>query len=206
MLFSLYRSLLHLYPESYQAKYGTPMLQTMEDILSNTPKSYARKLFLLKEIIATPLNACEQYLVLYSKNKGVSSTTVATLIALALLLPFLFALIADEISELLTGNHLYTSWLWSTPVLFIWIVLLPFISLALSISIYVISLVRQKKKNHKINLLAKRYWLVIFTIIISLGILGLVVFHDSVHCWFSSTSLNKVVTCTEQNILTIDRH
>lgn len=182
------------------------MLQTMEDILQDTPKPYARNMLLLKEIIATPLNACEQYLVLYSKNKGISARTVVALIALALLLPFIFALIADEISELLTGAHLYTSWLWSTPILFIWIVLLPFMSLALSISIYAISLVRQKRQGHKINLLAKRYWLVIFTIIISLGILGLVVFHDSVHCWFSSSSLNKVVSCTEQNVLTIDIH
>lgn len=182
------------------------MLQTMEDILSDTPRPEARSIILLKEIIATPLNACEQYLVIYSKNKGVSARTIAALIALVLLLPFLIALIADEISELLNGNHLYSSWLWSTPVLFIWIVLLPFVSLVLSLSIYIISLIRQRKQNKKINPLAKRYWLVIFTMLFSLAILCLVVFHDSVHCWFSSTSLNKMVTCTEQNILTIDIH
>ena len=205
MLLKIYELFLKLYPERYQEKYAREMLQTMRDIISHESKTRSA-IVLLKDILITPLNAGEQYIIYFSENRHVTPKTVVSLVALFLLLPFFLSIVMDEVTEFVSGGHLYNTWLWSRPVLLVWIVLLPLLSLTISLLIYILSLIRQARKDKKITPLSKRYWLVFVTIILSLGILVIVVFHDSTHCWFSKTEISNVLTCTESGILGGDQH
>lgn len=199
MLLNIYKFLLQLYPDQYQKQYSQQILQTIEDILANEKKTGKRYWILAKEIMVTPINALEQYVIIFATERRMTPKTILSLAALMLLSPFVVALLADEIAEFTTGDHLYNTWLWSRGALIVWIVVLPFISLVISLSIYIISLIRQIKK--KVSPFAKRYWLVLLTILFSAGILFLVVFHDSAHCWHGKTPINDVISCTESGIL-----
>lgn len=206
MLLRLYIKLLGLYPDQYRQHYTKQIRQTLQDILKHEPSKNKRHLILVKEILTLPLSAGEQYLITFSKQRHMSPKTIISLIALGLLIPFVIALLIDEISEFTTGGHLYNTWLWSRPVLLIWIVILPFISLVLALSTYLISLLRQRNKIHIGSLLAKRYWLPIVTIVFSVGILCLVVFHDTVHCWLVGVDARNIISCTESGLLGGDTH
>jgi ABC-type multidrug transport system permease subunit len=205
MLLKLYAHLLKLYPDHYQTSYKAGMIQTMEDIVANESRS--RSMFiLLREGIITPVNALEQYAIDFSHHRHVKPGTIVTLIAVLLLTPFFISIIIDEITEFTVGGHLYNTWFWSRPLLEVWIVFLPFICLALSLSTYVVSLCRHIQKERRVNPFAKRYWLILSTIILSAGILVLVMFHDSASCWSRQTNITNVLTCTETGFVTSDFH
>lgn len=203
MLLRIYQASLRLYPDSYQARYNKQILQTMHDVLKNEPSAMRRHWYVLKEITTNPLNALEQYVIVFSKQKHVTPKTLISLIALGLLVPFFIALSVDEVAEFATGDHLYNTWLWSRGVLITWIAVLPFISLVIALSVYIISLIRQKKKRSPF---AKRYWLLIGTIFLSASILFLVVFHSGARCWITNSSPDAIVNCTQKSILRSDSH
>lgn len=205
MLLKLYAYFLNLYPEHYQKSYKADMLQTMEDIL--THESRARStLTLLREVVVTPVNALEQYAIDFSRSRHTTPKTTITLVALSLLAPFFISLVIDELAEFITGGHLYNTWLWSKPVLLVWMVILPLISLAISLSVYAVSLIRHIRTTRRYTPVAKRYWLTISTILLSAAILALVVFHDSSQCWHHQTQINTILNCTETTILSTDQH
>jgi len=204
MLLRIYQELLKLYPEDYQKQYKQQILQTMGDVLANEPHANKRHLILIKEIITTPINALEQSFIAFSTRRHTTPWLVISITSLALLAPFFIAIAIDEISEFITGGHLYNTWLWNSTVLFIWIVALPFASLVLSLSTYLVSLIRHR--NKKMFFLGKKYWLTIITILLSVGILSLAIFHDSMRCWMKVTSVNNIISCTQSGVVNSDKH
>ena len=205
MLLRLYIHLLNLYPQQYQKRYRTHMVHTMQDILTDEPHPARRTLVLLQEIVTTPLNAAEEYIAEFSRQRHITSLMVLSLSACALLVPFVIAIIIDEVTELVTsGSHLYNGWVWSRPVLFVWIVVLPFLSLALAVSAYIVTIMRQRVRKQPVHLFAKRYWLLFSAILCAAGILSLVVLPDTVHCLFEAP--NHIVSCTESGIFRLDLH
>lgn len=202
----LYKKLLFLYPEQFRRKYGQQLLQTFDDILANEPSKFNRIGLCVKEIFIMPINIVEQHLINISRRGGLQKKTVVSIVAFTLLVPFILSLMSDEIAESLYGQHLFNTWLWSAPVLITWVIILPLISLVISLLTYLISVFRTSKKNGALSLQLRRSWPIITTFSLSLGILLIVVFHDSAHCWLGNpinevSHLSNTIRCTTRGLM-----
>lgn len=202
-LLSIYQKLLSLYPEQYRKKYGSQMVQTMDDMLAHESNRLQRVGIWLKEIIVLPPNLFEQHMIAVSRRGGLAPKTLMGFVALALLIPFFISMILDEFSEHFTGQHLYETWLWSQPVLTTWVILLPLISLFISLVTFLLLVLRTSLRKGRFTLRLQKFWLLIVASVLSAGILFIVAFHDSANCWLgnpinSVLQLNKTVQCTEK--------
>lgn len=207
---ALYQKLLLLYPEQYRKKYGVQIMQTMEDMIDSEPRTLRKIALWLKEVVVLPGNVLEEHMAVIAHRGGLTANALIGFISLFFLIPFLIAMIADEISERLYGEHLYDTWLWSKPMLKIWVIVLPLLSLFISIVTYSLLTLRASLRNGKITFQIKRLWLVIAAGLISSGILFVVAFHDSARCWIvgpnaNTTWVNRAVQCTENYFLNSDK-
>lgn len=195
-----------LYPEQYRKEYGTQIIYTLEDMLANEPRATRRLGIWMREIIVLPGNVLEQHVIAIARRGGPTSAALMGFISLALLVPFFIAMLLDEISERFYNQHLYGSWFWSKPVLTVWIVVLPLLSLFVSLATYVLLTLRANMRMGKLSFQLRRLWLLIATGLIALGVLFIVTFHDSSNCWFgNATSLNRAIQCTESIFLNSDK-
>lgn len=185
--FPRYSKLLKLYPAPYQKEYGEQTLQTLADMLDDPHAGKAA--VWTRTIVDLPLSLAKQNLIYAGgimKNETPNYIKLNSVIGAALLLPFFAALIANGSDRLIFNQDLYHSWLWHTPVLFTWVLALPAAAALLTL----ISLVlysRQHGRSQRTGWLKglldfRRNWPLLLVAIIALGIVGMVRFHDSVHC------------------------
>lgn len=203
---SIYKKILLLYPQQYRRQYGAQIVQTIEDMLVNEPRRLQRVYIWTKEIMVLPGNIFEQHMADIAHKGGLTSSALMGLISLVLLAPFFAAMMLDEVSERLYNQHLYGTWFWSKPILTIWVIALPLISLFISLVTYLVLTLRASIRAGRISLQARRLWPLIATALISSGVLFVVAFHDSAGCWLGgATNLNEAVQCTERVFLNSDK-
>lgn len=180
-----YKWLLRLYPGRYHKEYSEQMLLTAQDMLDNASSRVGRigvwiKLYadlsfsIFKEQLATTTDVLFHETPNYMKKSAIVSSI--------LLLPFFFFLIINS----LFAHRLYHTWVWSTPILFEWIVVLPALALLISAVVFTVWLLTQQERNKLVfwrNILDVRHnWPVLLTGFMGLFIILVVFGHDSVHC------------------------
>lgn len=180
--FPKYAKLLHLYPAAYRRQYSEQVLQTLADMLDDAPKEKAA--IWTRTMLDLPLSAMNQQL----RYTGAAMThdtpnyvKISALIGAILLIPF-FALV---IAHSLDANMQYSVF-WHFRVIFTFFVLLPsvaFLLTLIALTSWLIERHRQEKKSWTSGLLdIRRNWYLLIVLIVGLGIVGMVFFHDSVHC------------------------
>lgn len=185
--FPIYSKLLRLYPAPYREVYGEQMLQTLADMLDD--KSRKQSAVWLRAVVDFPFSMAKQQL-LYSggimKNDMPRFVKWNAVVGGVLLLPFASAVVANGLNEAIYGHTLYQSWLWHMPVLAIWVLWLPLVAAGLALISLVIFLRQRSKVAHaswwKVLLDWRRNWPLLVVAVLGLGIMFLVLFHDSVHC------------------------
>lgn len=183
--FPYYRKLLRLYPAAYYDKYADQMLQTLEDMAEGAETRHDRAAIRLRAALDLPLSITKQQL-LYTggvmHHDMPHYIKASSLAGAVLLLPFFLFVVIDSLS-----NHsLNRSFFWHTPVLFTWIIVLPAIAVILNaaaLSRWVYGRGTTTGKGFWRRLLDIRHdWPLLAVAIVALGIIGLALFHDSVHC------------------------
>ena len=208
--YPLYTALLRLYPKAYRQRYSQEILQATDDMLSNAPNRRSKLGVQAHLAMDLSLNAGKQQLnyvgdVMQSETPSYIKRNA--IVASALLLPFLAALAANGLDRLINNRNLYRTWLWQTPVLRIWVIILPalaFLFVAASYIIFVIKSTTSKQSWLKRIFDIRHMWPIILPGLIALGVLFIVEFHDSGQCWVQSpthlaTHLSQVWQCTLAN-------
>ena len=187
--FPIYSSLLRLYPKSYREQYGDQILQVTADMLDAAPNNRA-KLAAWAQIAADmPANITKaqlQYIGGTMQRSTPHYVKRNSLLAASLLMPFMLALAVNATDKIINNRTLYASWLWSAPVLRLWVLWLPVLAFLLILGTYAAYVAR--KDNKKTSLWVRlvdipRIWPVILPGVIALGIVFMVAFHDSGQCW-----------------------
>jgi hypothetical protein len=179
--FPVYSRLLKLYPAPYRERYGEQMLQTLADMLDASSSVSGRSAVWVQVSFDLPGSIARQQLS-FVGNVFTRETPAFvrrnSVISTILLAPFFVIAITNDID----AHRLYNTWLWSAGVLFTWIVLLPVLGMALSATTLFFWL-RTNKRSWRQSLLDLAHnWMILLPIVLGLGILFLVFFHDSVHC------------------------
>ncbi|HSW79845.1 MAG TPA: hypothetical protein VLG47_03645 [Candidatus Saccharimonadales bacterium] len=187
--FPRYSKFLRLYPKKYRDAYGSQMLQTLADMLDNSSSTTERLQIWTRLAIDFPITVAGQnvhYLGGIMTHETPKYVWRNGLIGGAMLIPFFAALTANSIDELAFNHTLFNSWLWSMPILAIWVLWLPFAAalLCLTSLLTFISQQRKSKKLRSVKVLIdiRHNWPLVIVAIASSFILALIFFHDSVHC------------------------
>jgi hypothetical protein len=202
---SAYDLLLFLYPKSYREKYGDQIIQTIEDMLDNEPHVLRKASIWAKEIIVLPGNVLEQHMAVVAHRRNLTPNILIGLVALTLLVPFFVASVLDELSEYFANQHLYDSWFWSKPMLTIWVIILPMMSLFVSLATWAVLALRASIKNRRVTLQFKKLRLIVIVALVSFGTLFITVVYNGFGCWSHGASLNKAIQCTETIFLNADK-
>lgn len=185
--FPRYSKLLSLYPAGYKREYGEQMLQTLADMLDDEQRRPAAVWVQLA--VDFPFSVIKQQ----ASYTGATMTHDMPRFAkrnaafgAALLLPFILALLANGLDTAINSRTLYNSWLWRVPVLNIWALWLPLTG-ALFVLASFIALLRQRGKASRTSWFRQIFdvrhnWPLLIVTLASVFIVGLVLFHDSVHC------------------------
>ncbi len=179
--FPVYSRLLKLYPTRYQERYGEQMLQTLADMLDANSSATGRLLVWLRATRDFPAS-------LFSQQWAYAGTVLSretprfvqrnALVSGLLFVPFFAIATAND----LVAHRLYHTWLWSFDVLVAWIVLLPAFGLLLSTATLFAWLRLNKRSWWQSLRDIAHNWMMLLPILLGVGILSLVFFHDSVHC------------------------
>lgn len=185
--FPRYGKLLALYPPGYRKEYAAQQLQTLADMLDDPAHSpgtiWARTLLdlpfsIIKQQLAFAGGIMRTDMPLFVKRNA--------LICVLLLLPFFTALIANGLDKLFNDHTLYSSWLWATPALAIWVLWLPLVAACLGLLSLGLLIAQRARTNHtswwRQLWSFHTNWPLLAASLVSLGILGIALFHDSVHC------------------------
>ncbi len=187
--FPKYSTMLRLYPKNYRENYGKQMLQTLADMLDDAASRRERIHIWARTAIDFPVTATGQnirYLGGIMAHETPKYVWRNGLIGGVMLLPFFAALIANLADETVNHHTLFNSWLWSMPVLSIWVLWLPLTAAILGLLSLLVFLRHQTKSKHESSIEALfdfRYnWPIVLVALAGTFILALVFFHDSVHC------------------------
>lgn len=208
--FPKYERLLKCYPARYRKEYGGAMLQTLADMLDDQPTKAGKLRIWLRASIDLPASVAHQNIIAlgdtfmhqtpqYIKRNGVIAGT--------LLIPFIAALTANGLDKVINNHTLYNSWVWGRLALTTWVIVLPALAFLLAFASYMLFVAKQSKANIFSRLFdLRRVWPVAITGVIGLGILFMVCFHDSVHCWMQNpvhvvTQWHQTWSCVEQGSL-----
>lgn len=207
--FPIYSRCLRLYPAEYRKRYEQELLQTTADMLDDAPSRITRIGIWSRVLVDLPLNVLKQQV---SYAGGVMHDEMPHfvkrngLIAGIMLLPFFTALCANGLDKVLNNHTLFNSWLWHTPVLGIWVIYLPTLALLLAGTTYLIYIFKNPTKQPLIKRILDiaHSWPILLTGLVALGILFILVFHDSFQCWAQSPTylashLNKAWQCSQSN-------
>ena len=185
--FPRYARLLRLYPTGYRKEYGDQMLQTLADMLDDPGRS--RVAVWVSTSLDFPFSVIKQQLsytgeVMAHETPRYIKRNAA--VGAVLLVPFFLALIANGLDKVINDHTLYNSWLWHMPALAIWVLWLPAVAAIIAL-IGLLAFLRQRAKaehTHWYSPLVdfRHNWPVLAVALVGLGILGMVFFHDSVHC------------------------
>lgn len=181
--FPLYSKLLHLYPVGYRKDYGEQMLQTLADMLDAQPDRKAA--IWTRTAVDFPLSVLKQQIIYTGDTMATQMPDYIkrnALLGTWLIAPFFVFIIANSI----VGSQLQRSILWHRNVLFAWLVVLPSLAALFNLAALLRWMNSRHRETHQgtWRMLAdvRRYWPAAALAILGIGILGLVFFHDSVHC------------------------
>lgn len=208
--FPIYSRLLRFYPANYRQHYELEMLQTAADMLDEAPSRLSRLAVWTHLSVDLPINISKQQLHYVGGIMQDSNTPNYvkrnSLIAGALLLPFLIAVVANEFDRVVLGHTLLDSWVWQAPVLGIWVALLPMLALLLAVASYITFVVKNRADTTFVRRIfdITHSWPVLLVGLIALGIILALSFHDSVQCWVQTPShlishISQATQCSEQN-------
>lgn len=204
--FPRYEKLLGLYPKAYRDKYARPMTQTLADMLGDQTNTRGKILVWLRVSLDLPVSIMNQNSLALGGNDMRETPNYIRrngIIASALLVPFVLAILAGSLD-----HQLHNSWLWRTPALVVWVALLPALAFLLAVSSYILyaasSSLRQNWMSRLFDI--KHTWPVVLTGLVGLGIIGLVLFHDSAHCvadnpYKEAHNFNQTLQCTKRGFL-----
>src|SRR5580704_7833822 len=120
--FPNYSRLLKIYPPIYRQKYGDQMLQTLADMLDD--KQNSRVGVWLRTALDFPLSLAKEN-IMYMRGIMTHETPGyvkrSSQFGALLLTPFFTFIILDS----LTSHRLYSTWLWKSPVIGTWLILMP---------------------------------------------------------------------------------
>jgi hypothetical protein len=209
--FPIYAALLKLYPSAHRKRYEQEILQTTADMLDDAPSRLTRVRVWTHVAFDLPLNIVRQQ-VSYGgdvmSNETPRYLKRSSLIAGALLLPFILALLANGLSKLINKHGLDHSWLWKSPAIGIWILYLPEVALLLALATYIVYIVKGTDGTTRSWLKSavdvRHVWPIMLPAVLALGVLFLVAFHDSVQCWAQNpvhavTHMQQTWQCTVKN-------
>lgn len=207
--FPLYERLLKLYPPDYQRQYSSQMLQTLSDMLDDSPSRTGRLLIWFRLAIDVPVSIVK----VQSGNVGAAFLHEtpkfilgSSLFSILLLLPFFVALFANSLDVLFFHHRLYASWLWHMPILAVWVLWLPLTAFCLDvISFSAYTFMPQGTSRSSVLKRAfdvKHIWPIMVPAVLAFGILFMIIFHDSAHCWLQNpayfvTRFHQTLECTK---------
>ena len=168
---SIYKSLLLLYPGQYRKEYGAQIMQTIDDMLASEPQVSRKIGIWAKEVGILPAQALGQHRAAFFQGNEMAPNVLAGFVALVLLAPFFMGRALDEMSEHLANQHLYGSWFWSGSMLMVWVVVLPAISLLVSVGTWVSVVAEALVKRRRVSLQIKKLWFVTIVAFVSGGVL-----------------------------------
>ncbi|HEU4966283.1 MAG TPA: hypothetical protein VFT53_02265 [Candidatus Saccharimonadales bacterium] len=177
--FPRYARWLRLYPGAYRNRYGEEMLQTLADMLDYSVSAAERRRVWIRTVLDLPLAAAQQQLITLGETMHQSALVKrSSIISGALLLPFFAALAANALDKTLRNQTLYHSSLWSMPWLALWVLYLPLMAGSVAVIGIIVALLRNRSQDT----LSIVTWPLVGIAIVALAIVGMVFFHDSVHC------------------------
>jgi hypothetical protein len=209
--FPIYSKLIALYPADYRKQYADQILQTTADMLDDAHSRSERIAVWSRISLDLPLSIGRQQVRSiggYMQRETPSYIVRNSVIAAFLLLPFITAISANTVDKLLSNTTLYSTWLWKMPALDIWVLILPTAALGLALASYAAFIIRGtnalKSSPLRRALDIKRAWPIALPAVFALGILFLLMFHDSTQCWLQSPShlimhLPETWKCTMAN-------
>jgi len=181
--FPRYSKLLYLYPVSYREQYGEQMLQTLADMLDDPQQSRASTWVRIS--LDFPLSVVKQQVTYTGEAMATTMPSYIkrnAVLGAWLVAPFFLFIILNGI----LGDRLYHSWFWHTRVLFIWLIVLPSLAVLFNLVSWLrwVQSRRRETKKGTVAILAdvRRSWPALAMVVMGVGILGIVFFHDSVHC------------------------
>lgn len=203
--FPKYSKLLYLYPDAYRKHYSEQMLQTLADMLDDSPTAQQKFTTWSRTLLDLPLSAVRQQ-INYTGETMTNDTPKyvknSALVGAILLIPFCVLVFAHSLD-----SGVQNSVFWHFPMLFTFFVLLPSIAFLLATVAFISWLVerrKQEKKSWVAELLdLRRNWYLLTVLVIGLGIVGMVYFHDSVRCVAGNPvrearNLSQTWSCIEQ--------
>lgn len=182
--FPRYSKLLKLYPASYRMQYSEQMLQTLADMLDDAQGTRQKVTVWTRTVLDLPVSLSKQQLIYAGEIMAHETPGYVkhnSMLGALLLVPFVLALLANGSDKVLHNNTLYHSWLWSLPVLTIWVLVLP--SLAALLSLTTFTVWAKQRPNFWRSLIDFRHnWPMLLVGLAGLFIVAFVFGHDSVHC------------------------
>lgn len=180
--FPRYSRLLRLFPAAYRKRYEEEILQTLADMLDDSESSPTK--VWLRTAADFPISLVHQQINYGGLAMDQRPTYMkrSSVVGGLLLAPFFVFVIIDS----LTGHALFNSILWSTPVLFSWLVILPALAIILNAAAF-LRWASVRRTQNKTSLWRSLFdlrsnWPVLLIAVVGLGIIGLAFGHDSVHC------------------------
>lgn len=214
MRFKIYCQLLKLYPESYREKYAQQMTQTLGDMLEDQTSRRAKELVWFRAFADLPAKIISQNALALGGNLMSQTPNYIirnSLIASLLIMPFFAALIANGLDKAINHHDLHQSWVWSTPVLTGWILVLPALAFIICLVSYVLFVAKSTSNRSIAGRIfdLKRTWTIMLAGLIGLAIIFFLLFHDSAHCWLKGPShtfrnfhqLSETWQCTSEGFL-----
>jgi hypothetical protein len=178
--FPYYRKLLRLYPEPYRKAYSEQMLQTLADMLDDTPGRTQRMGIWVDLVFDFPTSLANQQLKYAGgimTHETPSYVRRNAIIGAALLAPF-FIVIA---SNILSNHHVASSTAWNR-FFFALIVILPGLAFLLNVATFLAWATHRKIPFWKSLFDFYHNWPTLLTAGLALVIVAFVPFHDSAHC------------------------
>jgi hypothetical protein len=202
-----YNFLLNLFPKSYRSSYADEMSITLEDMLTNSASPRQRRSLLVHAYLELPLCIAHEYILIMEKNLIMDAPNYVrrnSLVAAALLIPFILALLANVIAQAMFHESLYGSWVWNYPVLLTWVLILPSVALIIATvsMIHFITTPKRTSPSWSSRLFTvKQYWPLLAVACVALTIVCIVRVHDAGGCWTHaspgiSSYIHSSVTCT----------
>ena len=204
--FPLYERFLSLYPKAYRDLYGRQMVQTLSDMLDDQPKTLGRLAVWTRVSADLPISVINQNALAFGgsfMHEMPGYIKRNAVISAVLLAPFMLAVTLNALDVALHGRNLYQSWAWATPVLTAWVLWLPVIAFLIACASYLQFALSKKSGTPLLRALfdVKRTWPIVLTGMTGLGILFILQFHDSAHCWIQNpvyfvTKFHQTWQCT----------
>ena len=207
--FPIYSRLLKLYPPAYRRRYEQEMLQLTADMLDAAPSELTRLSIWSKLWLDVPAGIISENLAFATGPMSKDTpryVKLASVLSSLCLLPFFVLLAANFADRMVFNQTLFHSWFWRMPQLGVWVLQLPVAALAVAGICYLAYALFGPKNSRRTWYLRaidlRRAWPVILPLVVAIGILVLVLFHDSVHCWAQNpaylvTHLSADWRCTE---------